>query len=571
MDIHDMPKLESPFIRKEVDGEYLVTPEINPEYAWVLEGGEDEVICMEKLDGCLHYQVPIITDKGTISIGQIVNKRLPVNVLSYNFKKGVAEFMPIVAYHKEKRVRAFLNVKIKNKYHGTIPKHITCTDNHKFWTSLGWKEAKELKAGDNVFHYAKRLDFIRQQFILGGLLGDSSVYWGGGRKNCGFQFIHSIAQSEYFDLKIKVLGNICSEGKGFKGGFPGSKPNRRANSVINVNVSELVSLCLVNGNKTINNQWLDKINPVGLAVWYMDDGTLLSGNGKQRERAAFATNTYTQDETKLLQEMLKRFGINTSVQCSKQSHGNVLTISSESSDMFFSMIAPFIIKSLQYKLPEKYRTGRSYFDDYQPEEEDDLIETEIVEITTEYKSTRSNSNYQYDLQVEKNSNYFAHHILVHNTNVSIVIQDGVINGIFNRTARIPFFNKGKKHIVDGLLESHERGYCELLDGQHFGELIGPKVNGNPHKIESHLWIPFQTFGKKHLVYKSWHKYPKTYDNIRDWFMKPISEGGIFSLYARMKGIEQKPEGVVFYNLKTGQRAKLRLDMFDFWRGQRHQE
>ncbi len=157
------------------------------------------------------------------------------------------------------------------------------------------------------------------------------------------------------------------------------------------------------------------------------------------------------------------------------------------------------------------------------------------------------------------------------TNVSVIIENGAISGIFNRTARIPFFNKGKKHIVDGLLESHERGYCELLDGQHFGELIGPKVNGNPHKIESHLWIPFHTFGKKHLVYKSWHKYPKSYENIRDWFMKPISEGGIFSLYARMKGIEQKPEGVVFYNLKTGQRAKLRLDMFDFWKGQRHNE
>ncbi len=157
------------------------------------------------------------------------------------------------------------------------------------------------------------------------------------------------------------------------------------------------------------------------------------------------------------------------------------------------------------------------------------------------------------------------------TNVSIVIQNGTISGIFNRTARIPFFNKGKKHIVDGLLESHERGYCELLDGQHFGELIGPKINGNSHKIDLHLWIPFQTFGKKHLAYKSCHKYPKTYENIRDWFMKPICEGGIFSLYARMKGIEQKPEGIVFYNLKTGQMAKLRLDMFDFWKGKRHSE
>lgn len=157
------------------------------------------------------------------------------------------------------------------------------------------------------------------------------------------------------------------------------------------------------------------------------------------------------------------------------------------------------------------------------------------------------------------------------TNVSIIIQGGNITGIFNRTARIPFFNKGKKFIIEGLLESHERGYCELLDGQHFGELIGEKVNGNMHKIERHLWIPFNSFGKKHLVYKSFHKYPKTFEALSEWFRKPISEGGIFSLYARMKGVEIHPEGVVFYNLKTGQMCKLRRDMFDWYKGRRHEE
>lgn len=29
--IKDMPKLDSPFVRREINGVYLVTPEINPE------------------------------------------------------------------------------------------------------------------------------------------------------------------------------------------------------------------------------------------------------------------------------------------------------------------------------------------------------------------------------------------------------------------------------------------------------------------------------------------------------------------------------------------------------------
>ena len=155
------------------------------------------------------------------------------------------------------------------------------------------------------------------------------------------------------------------------------------------------------------------------------------------------------------------------------------------------------------------------------------------------------------------------------TNVSIIVEDGVIKYIFNRTKRIPFFTKGSVHIVQGLLESFGRGYCNFTDGQYFGELIGEKLNGNPHKIEGHLWIPFNSYARDKLSYRSWHKYPKTFENVSKWFQTPLEEGGIFSLFARRKERIEYPEGVVFHNLKTGQMAKLRRDMFPWYEGKRH--
>ncbi len=160
---------------------------------------------------------------------------------------------------------------------------------------------------------------------------------------------------------------------------------------------------------------------------------------------------------------------------------------------------------------------------------------------------------------------------LYGTNVSIIVENGMITSIWNRTARIPFFTKGKSFIIKGLLNSFERGYCELPDGQHFGELIGERVNGNPHKVEGNLWIPFNTYLRNHCSYRSWHKYPKTFEGIREWFRKPIEEGGIFSLYAKKRGLELKPEGIVFHNIKTGVMSKLRLDMFDFFKGRRHEQ
>ncbi len=153
---------------------------------------------------------------------------------------------------------------------------------------------------------------------------------------------------------------------------------------------------------------------------------------------------------------------------------------------------------------------------------------------------------------------------LHGTNVSIVIENGVVTQVYNRTERIPFFNKGKKFISEGVLNSYERGYIGLLgDGQHFGELIGEKVNGNPYKIEGHLWIPFETFGQKHLKYKSWGKYPKDFKTISNWFKELIP------LYTSMKGDREGfVEGIVFTH-QDGRMAKLRCDMFDWFKGRRH--
>ena len=150
------------------------------------------------------------------------------------------------------------------------------------------------------------------------------------------------------------------------------------------------------------------------------------------------------------------------------------------------------------------------------------------------------------------------------TNVSIIIQEGIVIAVFNRTERIPFINKGKKWIIEGLLNSNERGYLEFLgDGQHFGELIGPKVNGNPYKLKEHLWIPFETFCQKHLVYKSWGKYPKNFEIISNWFKEliPLYSCMVHGEEGRKNGFV---EGIVFTH-PDGRMAKIRKDMFEWFK------
>jgi len=158
---------------------------------------------------------------------------------------------------------------------------------------------------------------------------------------------------------------------------------------------------------------------------------------------------------------------------------------------------------------------------------------------------------------------------LHGTNVSIIVESGIVTSLWNRTARIPFFNKGKSFITKGVLESFDRGYCELPDGQWFGELIGPKINGNPYQLKEHVWIPFKTYSAKHLAYTSWGKYPKTFESMSGWFQTLMP---LYSLRIHGKEATSKyfVEGIVFTH-PDGRMAKLRCDMFDWFNGSRHKK
>ena len=558
----DMPKLHSPFVRDHIDGAYVVTDEITEGYDWVFDC--EDVVAVEKLNGCLGYTTTVETDEGFIQIGVIVNQRLPVNILSYNEITGETEYKPIVHYHKERNVDGYFCINVKQRGHGTRPKNLIVTPNHKFMTPIGWKRADELVVDENVMVLVKNLDFVRKQLILGTLLGDSSVIWGEGKKNCGISGSHIIKQSEYFDLKMELMGNLFTEGKGAIGGFPGSTPNRKYHSIITTYTSEFIqSRCLINDDKVVNNEWIKELTPIAIAFWYMDDGSLIHNSKQyQRDRMTFATHGFVLEEVELLQsKLLDSWNISSTIQHSDTSNGHVLVISANGTETLSNLVAPYMIQSMRYKLPEIYRSGSCYWDDYVSPPTEMLLETPIIKIDSDYTEKVSNHVYQYDISVEDNSNYFIGNTLVHNTNVSVLVNQGMVQGIWNRTAQVPFINKGKQFIIEGIQNAFERGWLkELFDGQHFGELIGGKVAKNPHNVPAHLFVPFNRLMKT-CTMRSWHWFLHEPAEISDWMRN------LETMFGKKYGSEYL-EGVVFYN-PDGRMAKLRCDMYPWFTEKRH--
>ncbi len=172
------------------------------------------------------------------------------------------------------------------------------------------------------------------------------------------------------------------------------------------------------------------------------------------------------------------------------------------------------------------------------------------------------------------------------TNISIVIKDGKITAIYNRKNLLQWWDK--PYITEGILEAKSKKYFSLShEGQFFGELIGPKLQGNPYKLEKHIWIPF-SYAMKRLRYKFWEKFIEELENKTDReIYEKVSDlfKGLWSLFKRKEKQKFKEgredentafegmaaEGIVFYRKNTFpvQMAKLRRDMFEWFKGKDH--
>jgi len=151
------------------------------------------------------------------------------------------------------------------------------------------------------------------------------------------------------------------------------------------------------------------------------------------------------------------------------------------------------------------------------------------------------------------------------SNVKLKTENGRLTELQNRKNIIDPLQiiKGKTFILNGIFEAIGKGYIDK-EGVQAGELIGKKVQGNPYRLESHLWYPFSK-AIKHLRYRSFHEHDRTFDNWSSWF-----ENYLVSRFASKRGDNDiMAEGVIFYNLKRKAEgkiymAKLRRSMFEWY-------
>ncbi len=351
--------------------------------------------------GCFHYDTRVaLADGRTEKIGKIVNQKLDVEVLSYNTKTGEFEPRRIVNHYNNGKAEAFLQFKVASN-HGNGKRSFACTPNHLLLTESGYEHAGDLEVGDNLMTKVPLyLTPLHEQVILGSLLGDGHI----GRikpYSAQFRVTHGAQQTDYCLWKQSLFeGLVGYRGTNVRGGhafdtIPMYEMRQYADVVYRDNGK---------GGKKLTRELLERLTPLAVAIWYMDDGTF---DNNRRYRAEIAANSFSYEDRQLLVDWLAEQGI----EAKNHANGRISFGNKEAVQKFHAWIARYVHPSMQHKLMAEFR-GQFRAIEADPCERLVAVPMPILNI---YTKPRTRSMNRFDLEIEGNHSYIVDGVVVHNS------------------------------------------------------------------------------------------------------------------------------------------------------------
>ena len=211
-------------------------------------------------------------------------------------------------------------------------------------------------------------DYTKEELIYGLLMGDGYLSPVKNSQNSRFFFAQSLKHREYVDFVRSLVEKFWKTKTFVRRVRCGFNSKTYIQYGFRTKVHPFFThlrkkVFYPYGRKRINQRILSKITPLGLALWYMDDGTLRyqkSRRGQKRtlkgdRKFLLCTGGYTLKENRLIQDWFqKKWGIRWKIRYFRY-HQPYLIAGVKEGLKFIKLIKPFIIPSMYYKIDLKYQ------------------------------------------------------------------------------------------------------------------------------------------------------------------------------------------------------------------------
>lgn len=390
--------------------------------------GRRGLLCVD--EACLTYNSRVMLADGSWKyIGEIVSKRLQIDVLSWNRETGEVEPKKVTGWARYKSSGHVFRISVSGARNRERMRQFRCTENHKIFMADGSEKlAKDILVGDEVMVRGRFLTSLQRSFLLGSLLGDCSVSKTSGGKVA--KFVHGGKQLRYLEFKRRLFpdsGQIYEAPSGYKkGGVVYGFSTPRIDDL-----DQIRRMAYPEGKKAVCDEWLGQVDEVGLAAWYMDDGHIDErvSNYVKKDGVRgtlthpFVVYLHTEGFDIASCEMLAswfgtRWRIRVAVSFNKGRPR--ICINGEQAEKFLKIVAPFVGHGLEYKIPESMRLPLLEW----PEQS--YLETGSFPVVEKEWEPYRKYGYVYDIEVEDNHDYFAGNVLVSNSMVGKRLYDDLM-------------------------------------------------------------------------------------------------------------------------------------------------
>lgn len=146
-----------------------------------------------------------------------------------------------------------------------------------------------------------------RNLMIGLLLGDGTI-----SNNNVFKMCHCSEQKDYLEWKIKQLNDAAIRNNGLKS-YISSKGYNVGRTVYYTQLYSLMftkvlrKVVYINGKKTFTRKLLNRLDPKGIAIWYMDDGHINIRKTKEGRPMGFYIKISTCEPKEEVQTIIDYF------------------------------------------------------------------------------------------------------------------------------------------------------------------------------------------------------------------------------------------------------------------------
>jgi hypothetical protein len=201
----------------------------------------------------------------------------------------------------------------------------------------------------------KKLTQRQLEILYGTMLGDAKRI-----SPSSAQFQHSMKQKAYLMWKYKEMENISHTHSlqlrfGFDKRYNHVNFGYRFYSLANTDIENCIKLFYSSGEKEVYQEILNKLTPLSLTVWFMDDGTTRRDSSKSFEMS-ICTDSFSKENCELI---IKYFKEKWNIDCCLKIHSyskkeNIphyrIVFEEKTDNNFIDIIKPYMLPSMKYKI-----------------------------------------------------------------------------------------------------------------------------------------------------------------------------------------------------------------------------